>query len=117
LAAAGHGGGHGTHDDDHGDGGGGHDAGHGGGDGHGGEQHEHVQDVHVSEWLAWAPLLALIVALGVYPNIVFKSTDPAVKESTLQEECLHEYNEADCASVFKPKHSGNEREETAEEGG
>ena len=112
LAAAGHGGGHG-HDDDH-------DAGHGAAAGHGddhGESHEHIHDVHVSEWLAWAPLLALIVALGVYPNIVFKSTDPAVKEVTLQEECLHEYDEADCASVFKPKHSGNEAVESAEDGG
>jgi NADH-quinone oxidoreductase subunit M len=123
LAAAGHGGGHGGgHDDDHGNGGGhgGHeDAAAGEGHEHSGEghEHEHIHDVHVSEWLAWAPLLALIVALGVYPNIVFKSTDPAVRESTLQEECLHEYDEADCASVFRPKHSGSEREETAEEGG
>jgi NADH-quinone oxidoreductase subunit M len=113
LAAAG-GGGHGGHDDA---GHGGHDAaGHGAaGDDHG--EHERIEDVHVSEWLSWAPLLALIVALGVYPNIVFKSTDPAVKDSTLQEECLHEYVEADCASVFKPKHSGNEAVESAEEGG
>ena len=27
------------------------------------------------EWLAWTPLLVLIVAVGVYPNIVFRVTD------------------------------------------
>jgi hypothetical protein len=59
----------------------------------------------------------LIVALGVYPNLVFKSTDPAVKNVTLQEECLQDYVEADCASVFKPKHAGSESTESVEEGG
>src|SRR5215211_154822 len=29
---------------------------------------EHVHDVHVSEWLAWAPMLVLIVVLGLVPN-------------------------------------------------
>jgi NADH-quinone oxidoreductase subunit M len=38
----------------------------------------HIHDVHVSEWIAWAPLLALIVALGVYPNLVFDMTNQAV---------------------------------------
>ena len=38
----------------------------------------HVHDVHGPEWIAWTPLLALIVALGIYPNLVFKLTDPAV---------------------------------------
>jgi NADH-quinone oxidoreductase subunit M len=38
----------------------------------------HIHDVHVSEWIAWAPLLALIVALGVYPNLVFEITNQAV---------------------------------------
>jgi len=41
-------------------------------------ENAHVHDVHVPEWLAWTPLLALIVALGVYPNIVFSLTDGAV---------------------------------------
>jgi NADH-quinone oxidoreductase subunit M len=40
--------------------------------------HEHISDVHVPEWLAWAPMLALIVALGVYPNLLFGVTDDAV---------------------------------------
>ncbi len=38
----------------------------------------HVHDVHGPEWIAWTPLLVLIVALGFYPNLVFKLTDPAV---------------------------------------
>ncbi len=37
----------------------------------------HIHDVHVPEWIAWAPLLALIVALGVYPNLVFDMTNGA----------------------------------------
>ncbi|MDY7101934.1 MAG: NADH-quinone oxidoreductase subunit M [Actinomycetota bacterium] len=35
-------------------------------------------DVGPAEWLAWAPMLLLIVALGVYPNLVFGVTDDAV---------------------------------------
>jgi NADH-quinone oxidoreductase subunit M len=38
----------------------------------------HITDVEVPEWVAWAPMLVLIVALGVYPNLVFDLTDPAV---------------------------------------
>jgi len=38
----------------------------------------HIHDVHAPEWIAWTPLLLLIVALGVYPNLLFKITDGAV---------------------------------------
>jgi NADH:ubiquinone oxidoreductase subunit 4 (subunit M) len=31
--------------------------------------------------LAWTPLLLLIVILGVYPNLIFQVTDPAVTTS------------------------------------
>ena len=37
----------------------------------------HIHDVHWPEWLAWTPLLLLIAALGVYPNLIFKITDGA----------------------------------------
>jgi len=37
----------------------------------------HIHDVHVPEWLAWTPLLALIVALGIYPNLLFSITNDA----------------------------------------
>jgi NADH-quinone oxidoreductase subunit M len=42
--------------------------------------HHHVHDVHGPEWIAWTPLLLLIVVLGVYPNLLFKIQDPAVTE-------------------------------------
>ena len=37
-----------------------------------------IPDVHLTEWIAWLPLLALILVLGVYPHLVFQVTDPAV---------------------------------------
>ena len=40
----------------------------------------HVHDVHGPEWIAWAPLLALIVLLGFFPNILFSTFDPAVTQ-------------------------------------
>ena len=33
---------------------------------------EHIHDVHMSEWLAWTPLLVLIFVFGVYPDLLFK---------------------------------------------
>ncbi|MFN8034986.1 MAG: NADH-quinone oxidoreductase subunit M [Acidimicrobiia bacterium] len=37
----------------------------------------HVHDVHAPEWIAWAPLLALITVLGLFPNLLFTVTDSA----------------------------------------
>jgi NADH-quinone oxidoreductase subunit M len=37
---------------------------------------EHVHDVHVSEWIAWLPMLVLILVLGIFPNLIFQVTDP-----------------------------------------
>jgi NADH-quinone oxidoreductase subunit M len=42
---------------------------------------EKLADVVVTEWLAWAPMLALIAIIGVYPNLVFSVTDDAVVRS------------------------------------
>ena len=39
---------------------------------------EPVDDVHLSEWIAWLPLLVLILVLGVYPNLIFSITDPVL---------------------------------------
>jgi NADH-quinone oxidoreductase subunit M len=36
------------------------------------------RDVLAVEWVSWAPLLVLIVALGLYPRLVFGMTDNAV---------------------------------------
>ena len=40
----------------------------------------HVHDVHVPEWIAWTPLILLIVALGIYPDLVFRITDGAATQ-------------------------------------
>ncbi|MBI2710418.1 MAG: NADH-quinone oxidoreductase subunit M [Actinobacteria bacterium] len=42
---------------------------------------EHVHDMHLTDYLAWAPMIALIVVLGVYPNLIFRITDGAVVQS------------------------------------
>ena len=42
----------------------------------------HIHDVHGPEWIAWAPLLVLIVVLGVYPHLLFHMTDGAVQTVT-----------------------------------
>ncbi|MET0146193.1 MAG: NADH-quinone oxidoreductase subunit M [Ilumatobacteraceae bacterium] len=39
-----------------------------------------LKDVTVTEWIAWTPMLILILALGVYPQFLFKIFDPAVTE-------------------------------------
>ncbi len=38
----------------------------------------HITDVQTPEWIAWVPMLVLILVLGVYPNLVFEMSDPAV---------------------------------------
>jgi NADH-quinone oxidoreductase subunit M len=35
-------------------------------------------DVNTIEWVSWAPLLAAIVVLGIFPSIIFAVTTPAV---------------------------------------
>ncbi len=43
-------------------------------------EHAHIHDVHRPEWIAWAPLLLFIVALGLYPQLLFKMTDLPVTQ-------------------------------------
>jgi NADH-quinone oxidoreductase subunit M len=38
----------------------------------------HVHDVSFTEYVAWVPMLVLIVVLGFFPNILFHVTNPAV---------------------------------------
>jgi NADH-quinone oxidoreductase subunit M len=45
-----------------------------------------ITDVTKHEWISWAPILALIVAIGIYPNLVFRVTDGAVDASL--DDCL-----------------------------
>ena len=39
---------------------------------------EDIHDVHLTEYLAWVPMLVLILVLGVYPNLIFQVTDPVL---------------------------------------
>jgi NADH-quinone oxidoreductase subunit M len=41
-----------------------------------------IDDMHWPEYVAWMPLLAGIVALGLLPNLLFKITDPAIQVVT-----------------------------------
>jgi NADH-quinone oxidoreductase subunit M len=43
----------------------------------------HIHDVHGPEWIAWAPMLALIIAFGVFPSLLFNVSNPAVCSSTV----------------------------------
>ncbi len=62
----------------------------------------HIHDATKFEYVAWAPMLILIVVLGVYPNFLFKTSDPAVEKSL--HPCLIEdkadLTAADCPAVF-----------------
>ena len=42
----------------------------------------HIHDVGTAEWIAWTPMLLGIVVLGVYPNLLFSLTNPAVEHVT-----------------------------------
>src|SRR5579871_1449 len=41
-------------------------------------EHAHIHDVHVPEYIAWAPMLVLIVVLGIVPSLIFRQTDGPV---------------------------------------
>jgi NADH-quinone oxidoreductase subunit M len=43
------------------------------------EEHRHLPDVSLRETLVIAPLLALLLVLGVYPSLVTQSVDPATQ--------------------------------------
>ena len=55
-----------------------------------------ITDVNSYEWVAWAPLLALILFFGLYPRPLFTTTDDAVVNSL--HPCLEEEGDAgeDC---------------------
>jgi NADH-quinone oxidoreductase subunit M len=44
-------------------------------------EHAHIHDVHVPEYLAWTPMLILIVVLGIVPNLIFRQTDGPVRSN------------------------------------
>ncbi len=49
-----------------------------------------ITDVNTREWLAWTPLLALIVVFGFLPGLIFNVTDPAVVQTL--DNCLQNVN-------------------------
>ncbi len=40
--------------------------------------HEHIHDVHLTEVIAWVPMLIMILVLGFLPALIFGMTDDAV---------------------------------------
>jgi NADH-quinone oxidoreductase subunit M len=44
------------------------------------DAHDEIQDVQLTEWIAWTPFLIAIVVFGVYPQLMFKVLDPAVTQ-------------------------------------
>jgi NADH-quinone oxidoreductase subunit M len=41
-------------------------------------EESHIHDVHIPEYIAWAPMLILILVLGIFPHLLFDITDGAV---------------------------------------
>ncbi|MCZ7529414.1 MAG: NADH-quinone oxidoreductase subunit M [Acidimicrobiia bacterium] len=41
-----------------------------------------VHDINTAEWIAWSPILLFVLALGVYPDIIFGVTNDAVAQLT-----------------------------------
>ena len=44
-------------------------------------ENEHIPDMHLTDYLAWSPMIVLIFVLGIFPNLIFKVTDAAVIQS------------------------------------
>ncbi|MCB0964190.1 MAG: NADH-quinone oxidoreductase subunit M, partial [Acidimicrobiales bacterium] len=42
---------------------------------------EEIADMHLTDYIAWAPMVVLIVALGLYPQAIFRITDGAVVQA------------------------------------
>ena len=42
-------------------------------------EHAHIHDMHLPEYLAWVPMLILIVLLGILPGVLFHMTDGPVQ--------------------------------------
>ena len=44
---------------------------------------EPIADMHLTDYLAWTPIVLMVVVLGIYPNLLYKVTDPAVVQSLI----------------------------------
>jgi NADH-quinone oxidoreductase subunit M len=47
---------------------------------HAGDEHADLHDVSGVEWIAWTPMLVLILVFGVFPNLLFRLFDPPVTD-------------------------------------
>ena len=41
----------------------------------------HIHDMHLTDYIAWVPMIVGIVVLGIFPNLIFHITDSAVVHS------------------------------------
>jgi NADH-quinone oxidoreductase subunit M len=57
---------------------------------------EEVPDVTIPEWIAWVPMLVLILAIGIYPNLVFRVSDDPLTDNV--------------ASLFSQEEAGDQAE-------
>ena len=46
------------------------------------EKDPEISDVKITEWVAWTPMIILIVVLGILPGIIMSVTNPAVEAVT-----------------------------------
>ena len=63
-----------------------------------------IHDVHVPEWIAWTPMLVLIVVLGIFPNLVFRVTDGAV--TSVAQSIASRGRLTRCSAVARPGRAG-----------
>ena len=47
---------------------------------HDGGEHAELHDVTPVEWIAWTPMLVLILVFGIFPNLMFRLFDPPVTD-------------------------------------
>jgi len=41
----------------------------------------HIHDMHITDYIAWVPMVILFIVLGFFPNLIFHVTDPSVVKS------------------------------------
>ena len=69
-----------------------------------------IRDVSVIEWIAWTPMLVLILVLGVYPQLLFEIFDPAVTRASSTTPATHLGTDAPLAP--RPGATGRRRRST-----
>ena len=75
-------------------------------------ENAHIHDVSSFEWVAWTPILILIVVLGIYPNAVFKVTDEPVACKTVAN--IEQPQKGECIDAALAESGGGHESEEAE---